>query len=120
MGVLPKTDKLADVFLDLLSSQVGGPYVPSDKKLYVVSKEGGVGPLEKFLYPTSTRTRCRTRTSTSRSSSRTRPDQSDAQLARQAVVEATSAWMTYWLQQNASVSIGRSSWPAATPRRKRR
>ena len=50
MGVLPKTDKLADVFLDLLSSQVGGLYVPSDKKLYVVSKAGGVGPLEKFLY----------------------------------------------------------------------
>jgi hypothetical protein len=72
MGVLPKADKLADVFLDLLSSQVGGLYVPSDKKLYVVSKVGGVGPLEKFLYSHEYTHALRTRTSTSRSSSRTR------------------------------------------------
>ena len=32
------------------ASQVAGLYVPSDKKLYVVSKAGGVGPLEKFTY----------------------------------------------------------------------
>ena len=50
LGVLPKGDKLTDVYGNLLESQVAGLYVPTDKKLYVVSKGGGVGPIEKVYY----------------------------------------------------------------------
>ena len=85
MGVLPKTDKLADVFLDLLSSQVGGLYVPSDKKLYVVSKAGGVGPLEKFLYSHEyTHALQDQNFDLQKFQPDSLQDQSDAQLARQA------------------------------------
>jgi hypothetical protein len=106
MGVLPKDQKLSDVYVDLLESQVAGLYVPSDKKLYVVSEAGEVGPLEKVLYsheythalqdqnhdlvgfqPDSLK------------------DQSDRQLARQALVEGDAyVTMTYWLQQHLSSS----------------
>jgi hypothetical protein len=106
MGVLPKDQKLSDVYVDLLESQVAGLYVPTDKKLYVVSEAGGVGPLEKVLYaheythalqdqnhdligfqPDSLK------------------DQSDRQLARQALVEGDAyVTMTYWLQQHLSAA----------------
>jgi len=46
LGLLPKDDKLADLYIDLLSSQVAGLYDPIKKKLYVVSKEGGIGAVE--------------------------------------------------------------------------
>ncbi len=106
MGVLPKTDKLADVFLDLLSSQVGGLYVPSDKKLYVVSKAGGVGPLEKFLYSHEyTHALQDQNFDLQKFQPDSLQDQSDAQMARQALVEGDAyVTMTYWLQQNASPS----------------
>jgi len=106
MGVLPKTDKLADVFLDLLSSQVGGLYVPSDKKLYVVSKEGGVGPLEKFLYSHEyTHALQDQNFDLQKFQPDSLQDQSDEQMARQALVEGDAyVTMTYWLQQNASPS----------------
>ena len=106
MGVLAKDQKLSDVYVDLLESQVAGLYVPTDKKLYVVSEAGDVGPLEKVLYaheythalqdqnhdligfqPDSLK------------------DQSDRQLARQALVEGDAyVTMTYWLQQHLSSS----------------
>jgi len=50
LGLLPEDDKLADLYIDLLSSQVAGLYDPIKKKLYVVSKEGGVGAVEKVYY----------------------------------------------------------------------
>jgi hypothetical protein len=106
MGVLPKTDKLADVFLDLLSSQVGGMYVPSDKKLYVVSKAGVVGPLEKFLYSHEyTHALQDQNFDLQKFQPDSLQDQSDEQMARQAVVEGDAyVTMTYWLQQHASAT----------------
>jgi len=50
LGLLPADAKLGDVFLDLLESQVAGLYDPTTDSLYVVSKEGGVGPIERFFY----------------------------------------------------------------------
>jgi hypothetical protein len=102
LGVLPKDDKLADVFGDLLESQVGGLYVPSDKKLYVVSKSGGVGPLEKFLYSHEyTHALQDQNFDLIHFQPDSLADQSDRQLARQALVEGDAyVTMTYWLQQN--------------------
>jgi hypothetical protein len=50
LGLLPTDAKLGEVYLDLLESQVAGLYDPTTDSLYVVSKEGGVGPIEKFFY----------------------------------------------------------------------
>lgn len=50
LGLLPPDASLTDLYIDLLSSQVAGLYSPDDKKLYVVSKSGGVGATEKVTF----------------------------------------------------------------------
>ncbi|MDQ3128028.1 MAG: hypothetical protein M3Q66_06165 [Chloroflexota bacterium] len=102
LGVLPKGDKLTDVYGDLLESQVAGLYVPTDKKLYVVSKGGGVGPLEKVLYAHEyTHALQDQNFDLVNFQPDSLADQSDRQLARQALVEGDAyVTMTYWLQQN--------------------
>lgn len=102
LGVLPKGDKLTDVYGDLLESQVAGLYVPSDKKLYVVSKGGGVGPLEKVLYSHEyTHALQDQNFDLVKFQPDSLADQSDRQLARQALAEGDAyVTMTYWLQQN--------------------
>ncbi|HXU84383.1 MAG TPA: hypothetical protein VN773_01125 [Verrucomicrobiae bacterium] len=101
LGVLPKDDKLTEVYGDLLESQVGGLYVPADKKLYVVSKSGAVGPLEKFLYSHEyTHALQDQNFDLEAFQPDSLADQSDQQLARQALVEGDAyVTMTYWLQK---------------------
>jgi hypothetical protein len=102
LGVLPKDAKLTDVYGDLLESQVAGLYVPKDKRLYVVSKGGGVGPLEKVLYSHEyTHSLQDQNFDLVNFQPDSLADQSDRQLARQALVEGDAyVTMTYWLQQN--------------------
>lgn len=49
-GLLPADASLTDLYVSLLGSQVAGLYSPDDKKLYVVSKSGGLGPTEKVTF----------------------------------------------------------------------
>lgn len=102
LGVLPKGDKLTDVYGNLLESQVAGLYVPTDKKLYVVSKGGGVGPIEKVYYSHEyTHALQDQNFDLVGFQPDSLADQGDRQLARQAVVEGDAyVTMTYWLQQN--------------------
>jgi hypothetical protein len=102
LGVLPKDAKLTEVYGDLLESQVAGLYVPTDKKLYVVSKGGGVGPLEKVLYSHEyTHALQDQNFNLVNFQPDSLADQSDRQLARQALVEGDAyVTMTYWLQQH--------------------
>ncbi|HUQ77909.1 MAG TPA: hypothetical protein VM427_03410 [Patescibacteria group bacterium] len=102
LGVLPRGDKLKDVYGDLLESQVAGLYVPADKKLYVVSKGGDVGPLEKVLYAHEyTHALQDQHFDLANFQPDSFVDQSDRQLARQALAEGDAyVTMTYWLQQN--------------------
>jgi hypothetical protein len=102
LGVLGKDAKLNDVYGDLLESQVAGLYVPTDKKLYVVSKGGGVGPVEKVYYSHEyTHALQDQNFDLVHFMPDTLADQSDRQLARQALVEGDAyVTMTYWLQQN--------------------
>jgi hypothetical protein len=104
LGVLPKDQTLTDVYVDLLTSQVGGLYVPTDKTLYVVSKAGGVGPLEKVLYSHEyTHALQDQNFDLVKFQPDSLTDQSDRQLARQALVEGDAyVTMTYWLQQHLS------------------
>jgi hypothetical protein len=102
LGVLPKDTKLIDVYGDLLESQVAGLYVPTDKKLYVVSKGGGVGPVEKVYYSHEyTHALQDQNFDLVKFMPDTLADQTDRQLARLALVEGDAyTTMTYWLQQN--------------------
>jgi hypothetical protein len=50
MGLIEPDASLADLYIDLLGSQVAGLYSPDDKQLYVVSKSGALGPTEKTTF----------------------------------------------------------------------
>ena len=49
-ALLPADASLTDLYISLLGSQVAGLYSPTDKKLYVVSKTGAIGGLEKTTF----------------------------------------------------------------------
>jgi hypothetical protein len=49
-GLIPADASLTDLYISLLGSQVAGLYSPDDKKLYVVSKSGGLGAIEKATF----------------------------------------------------------------------
>ena len=50
LGLFPADASLEDLYIGLLSSQVAGLYNPKDKKLYVVSRSGALGPAEKSTF----------------------------------------------------------------------
>lgn len=50
MGLMDETASLKDTYGELLESQVAGTYDPVEKKLYVLSKTGNVGPVERSTY----------------------------------------------------------------------
>lgn len=50
MGLLPAGSSLMDLYVKLLGSQVAGYYEPDVKELYVVSRSGGLGPVERAIF----------------------------------------------------------------------
>ena len=101
LGLLPKDQKLADDYIDLLSSQVAGLYDPVKKKLFVVSKEGGVGPSEWVYYSHEYDHALQDQNFDLQKIQDGLDDQTDEALARQSLVEGDAyVLMTYWLQQN--------------------
>ena len=50
MGLLPADAGLAKIYLELQGSQVIGYYDPTVKKLFIVSRDGALGPIEELTY----------------------------------------------------------------------
>jgi hypothetical protein len=101
LGLMPADQKLSDLYVDLLESQVAGLYVPTDKGLYVVSKEGGVGPVERVFYAHEYDHALQDQAFDLQTFQDGLTDQTDRQLARQSLVEGDAyVLMTYWLQQH--------------------
>jgi hypothetical protein len=101
LGLLPPDAKLADVFIELLESQVAGLYDPTTDSLYVLSKEGGVGPIERFFYSHEYDHALQDQHFDLDAFQKGLEDQSDRLMARQALVEGDAyVTMTYWLQAN--------------------
>lgn len=50
LGLINEGDSLEDLYLEMLGSQVAGMYDPDTKKMYVVSKDGELGPTEKTTF----------------------------------------------------------------------
>jgi hypothetical protein len=101
LGLLPKDKKLQDVFIDLLSSQVAGLYDPVDEKLYVVSKEGAVGAVEKVYYSHEYDHALQDQHFDLETYMEGLEDQTDEALARQALVEGDAyVLMSQWFQQH--------------------
>lgn len=104
MNLMPRDQSLADVYVDLLESQVAGLYVPSDKRLYVVSKEGDVGAVERVFYAHEYEHALQDQHfDLGALQSDDLIGDSDRQLARQAMIEGDAyVVMTQWLQQHLS------------------
>jgi hypothetical protein len=105
LGLIGPDVKLADVFVDLLESQVAGLYDPVAKKLYVVSKAGGVGPVEQVFSSHEYDHALQDQHFGLQRLQEGLRGQSDTLLAHQALVEGDAyVLMTYWLQQNLDAS----------------
>lgn len=50
MGLLPGDADLAKLYLELQGSQVIGYYDPTVKELFIVSRDGALGPIEELTY----------------------------------------------------------------------
>ncbi len=101
LGLIPMSVSLKAVYVDLLESQVAGLYDPSTDSLYVVSKEGGVGAVERVYYSHEYDHALQDQHFDLEAIQEGLEDQSDRLLARQAVVEGDAyVLMTHWLQQH--------------------
>jgi hypothetical protein len=101
LGLLPADADLKAVILDLLTSQVAGTYDPTTKDLYVLSKQGGVGPAQQFYYSHEYDHALQDQHFDLEAFQKGFEDDSDQLLARQSLVEGDAyTAMTYWMQQN--------------------
>src|SRR5688572_16887135 len=101
LGLIAADADLEAIFVDLLESQVAGLYDPVAEKLYVVSKEGGVGPVEQVYYSHEYDHALQDQHFDLEAVTDGLEDQSDRLLARQALVEGDAyQLMTLWLQEN--------------------
>ena len=101
LGLITQDADLEAIFVDLLESQVAGLYDPAAEKLYVVSKEGGVGPVERVYYSHEYDHALQDQHFDLEAVTDGLEDQSDRLLARQSLVEGDAyILMTLWLQQH--------------------
>jgi len=103
LGLIAMDADLEAIFVDLLESQVAGLYDPVDEKLYVLSKEGGVGPVEKVYYSHEYDHALQDQHFDLQAMTEGLEGQTDRLLGHQAIVEGDAyILMTYWLQQHLS------------------
>jgi len=101
MDLLDRDASLSAVYLDLLESVVAGLYDPQTESLYVLSKEGGVGPVERVFYSHEYDHALQDQHFDLEKMQEGLTDQTDRGLARQALIEGDAyVLMTYWLRDN--------------------
>ncbi len=101
LGLISDDADLEAIFVDLLESQVAGLYDPAAEKLYVVSKEGGVGPVEQVYYSHEYDHALQDQHFDLEAVTEGLEDQTDRLLARQSLVEGDAYMlMTVWLQEH--------------------
>lgn len=101
LGLLDPDVRLDDVYLELLETQVAGLYDPVSDGLYVLTKEGGVGPVERVYYAHEYDHALQDQRFDLVALFDLPETNGDRLLARQALVEGDAyVLMTYWLQQH--------------------
>ena len=99
--LLPADASLSDLYIELLGSQVAGLYNPDDKKLYVVSKSGGLGVTEKSTFAHEFTHALQDQNFDLGTLKLDEIGQSDRSFARLALVEGDATLlMSYWQLQN--------------------
>jgi hypothetical protein len=101
LGMIPADASLKDLYVTLLGSQVAGLYNPDDKHLYVVSKSGRIGAVEKSTFSHEFTHALQDQNFDLSTLKLDEIGQGDRSFARLSLVEgdATLA-MTYWQLQN--------------------
>lgn len=99
--LLPADASLSDLYIELLGSQVAGLYNPDDKKLYVVSKSGGLGVTEKSTFAHEFTHALQDQNFDLGKLKLDEIGQSDRSFARLSLVEGDATLlMSYWQLQN--------------------
>jgi hypothetical protein len=100
LQLLPAGMTLEKVYLDLLTSQVAGLYDDDTKHMYVVTKSGAIGPLEKITYAHEYTHALQDQAFGLRKLVGEAKDQGDRALARSALIEGDATLlMSLWAQQ---------------------
>lgn len=99
LGLLPPGASLRGITLDFQTGQIAGYYSPEEDELFVVSRSGGVGALERATYAHEFTHQLQDQRIDLDALGLDASDQSDRALARLAVVEGDAvsvqaAWMT--------------------------
>lgn len=119
LGLLPAGSSLRDIVLALQSGQVAGYYSPVHKQLFVVSRSGGVGAVQRVTYAHEFTHELQDQHFDLKALGLDARDQGDRSLARLALVEgdavsSQSAWMVKELDAaDLSELIGAATDPAA-------
>ena len=101
LGLLPTDASLGDLTVEMLSGGVAGYYRDDQKTLYVVSRSGGVGPIEKVTFAHEFNHALQDQHFTIFKDQEGVTNQSDWLLARQAVYEGDSSLlMALWMSEN--------------------
>ena len=101
LGLFPKDKSLASLYVDLLASQVAGFYDPKAKQLFVLSKSGSLGPVERVTFSHEFTHALQDQNFNLSSFDLDAVGQSDRSLARLSLIEGdATALMTDWAQQN--------------------
>jgi hypothetical protein len=100
LGLMSQDASLERLYLELLTSQVAGLYDDDTKSMYVVSKDGGIGPVEEITYAHEFTHALQDQAFTLRKVVGEDTDQSDRTMARAAVVEGDATLlMSLWAQR---------------------
>lgn len=103
LGLLPADSSLADLYKELLTSQVVGLYSPDDKALYVLQTGGALGPAERMIFAHEFTHALQDQHFDLLAYSKATDDrmQGDRALARTSLVEGdATAVMSIWAQSN--------------------
>jgi hypothetical protein len=104
LGLLPPGSSLEQLELDLESGQVVGFYDTASKQLYLLSKSGGVGAMQKWTFSHEYTHALQDQTFGLDKLETDAPDQDDRDIARTALVEGDAMLVTNaWTQQYMSL-----------------
>jgi hypothetical protein len=105
LGLLDEDASLTDLYLELLGSQVAGFYDPDAKELYVVSRSGRIGVVERVTFAHEYTHALQDQHFDLSAFGFDDLSQSDRNLARLSLIEGdATALMSFWAQQNLTPS----------------
>ncbi len=100
LGLVPADSSLEQLYVEMFGSQVAGYYDPDTRRLYVVSRGGGLGPLEEIVYAHEYTHSLQDQHFGLEGLGVDAIGQGDRSLARLSLVEGDATLvMTYWAQQ---------------------